>query len=406
MKPLRRPELAAGLLTVGAMLAAFAIANSPLRSLYELVHHTPVALRVGTLYVEKPLILWINEGLMVFFFLLVALEIKREALAGHLASASRISLPVIAALGGMLAPAGIYWLLAAGEPGAERGWAVPIATDTVLALAALNALGAAIPGALKAFLTAFAIFDDLGAIAILAVLFTRDLSLASLAVAAVALAALAWLNRRGVARTSAYVVVGLVLWAAVLESGVHATLAGFLIGLALPLRTGDGASPLAAAESGLRPWVAFGVVPVFAFFNAGITVVGTPQLGALSVAVVMGTAAGLVLGKPLGIVGAAWLATRLGAGRLAAGVRWLHVCGAALLGGIGFTMSLFFAGLAFGANDVLVLSAKIGVLAGSLLAAVLGMGLLWLVARRLTLPRWEGPYCREAMKPIKENCND
>jgi NhaA family Na+:H+ antiporter len=384
MKALRRPELTSGLLAVAAVLAALAIANSSLRPLYDLVHHTPVALRVGALYVEKPLIAWINEGLMVFFFLLVALEIKREALAGHLASRARIALPAIAALGGMLVPAGVYWLLAAGEPGAEQGWAVPIATDTVLALAALNALGAAAPAAVKAFLTAFAIFDDLGAIVILAMLFTAHLSVASLLVAAGALAVLAWLNRRGVTRPSAYVVAGVVLWAAVLESGVHATLAGFLIGLALPLRTREGATPLASAEKGLRPWVAFGVVPVFAFFNAGVALIGAPEARALSAAVVAGTAAGLVLGKPVGIMGAAWLAVRLRAGTLPDGVRWPHVLGAALLGGIGFTMSLFFAALAFGTNEVLVLSAKVGVLSGSLVAAMLGVGLLWLHGRRGT----------------------
>ena len=389
MKGLWRPELASGLLAVGAVLAALAIANSPLRPLYDLVHHTPVALRVGALYVEKPLIAWINEGLMVFFFLLVALELKREALAGHLASRSRIALPAIAAFGGMLVPASVYWLFAAGEPGAGQGWAVPIATDTVLAIAALNALGSAVPNALKAFLTAFAIFDDLGAIAILAVLFTADLSVASLLIAAGALAVLAWLNRRGVARPSAYVVAGVVLWAAVLESGVHATLAGFLIGLALPLRTRRGATPLASAEKGLRPWVAFGVVPVFAFFNAGIAVIGAPEARALSAAVVAGTAAGLVVGKPVGIMGAAWLATRLRAGALPDGVRWPHIFGAALLGGIGFTMSLFFAALAFGANQALVLSAKVGVLSGSFIAAVLGMGFLWLEARR-----WRDPPAR------------
>jgi len=368
-------------LTVAAMLAALAMVNSPLAPLYQLIHHTPLAVRLGALQIEKPLILWINEGLMVFFFLLVALEIKREVLEGHLASPARVALPGLAALGGMLVPAAIYLWFTWNSGIAARGWAIPTATDTVLALAALNVLGARVPPAVRAFLLALAIFDDLGAIAILAVLFTKTLSITSLIVAAGALFVLVWLNRSGVTRGSAYVAAGVVLWLAVLESGVHATLAGVLIGLAVPLRVdARRPSPLRAAEQGLGPWVALAVVPLFAFFNAGVQL-SVPS-GGLSAAVVFGPALALLVGKPAGILGASWAAIRLGVARLPRGAGWAHTAGAAILAGIGFTMSLFFAGLAFGTLDALALSAKIGVLAGSLMSAALGIALLAVVGRR------------------------
>lgn len=383
---LQHPEKASGALTVAAMVAAFAIVNSPLRQLYDLVHHTPLAVRVGALLVEKPLILWINEGLMVFFFLLIALEIKREVLEGHLASPARIALPALGALGGMLAPVAIYLLLTYSDAAAARGWVVPIATDTVLALAALNVLGTRVPPAARTFLLALAIFDDLGAIVIIAVLFTKSLSVPSLLVAACALLVLAGLNRFGVTRTSAYVAAGIALWLAVLESGVHATLAGFLIGLAIPLHTdGRRPSPLRAAEQGLRPWVALGIVPLFAFFNAGVRVVDMPP-AELSAAIAMGTALALIVGKPAGILSASWLSVRLGLAQLPHGTRWPHLTGASMLAGIGFTMSLFFAGLAFGTNDALALSAKIGILAGSVVSAVLGITFLAVATASRTEP--------------------
>lgn len=383
---LRQPEKLSGLLTVLAIAAALAMANSPLRGLYELVHHTPVAIRVGELMVEKPLVLWINEGLMVFFFLLVALELKREALEGHLASPALVALPAFAAAGGMLVPAVVYLGFTWGDPIASRGWAIPAATDTVLALAALHAMGTRVPASVKVFLTALAIFDDLGAIVILAALFTRDLSFVSLLLAAAAALAIAVLNRRRVARTSAYVVLGVTAWIAVLESGVHATLAGVLIGLAIPMRApGPRDSPLLAAERGLRPWVALGVVPLFAFFNAGLVL---PALGSaeISAAVAFGAGAGLLLGKQAGILAAAWIAVRLGIARLPEGAGWMHIYGAGLMAGIGFTMSLFFAAVVFANQPALSLSAKVGVLGGSLASAILGTVFLVLASRRARRP--------------------
>ena len=377
---LQHPEKVSGALTVTAMLAAFAMVNSPFRPLYQFVHHTPVSARVGSLMLEKPLILWINEGLMVFFFLLVALEIKREVLEGHLASPTKVALPIMAALGGMIGPAAIYLLFVWGDPAAAGGWAIPSATDTVLALAALNVLGARVPVAARTFLLALAIFDDLGAIIVLAALYTKSLSVPSLIVAAGALLLLAALNRFGVTRSSVHATAGIALWLAVLESGVHATLAGFLIGLAIPLRTdGQMPSPLRAAETGLRPWVALGVVPVFAFFNSGISLLDT-LASPLSLVVVFGTALALLLGKPAGTLRFAWVSVRLRLARLPQGARWSQLAGASMLAGIGFTRSLFFAGVAFGDNDSLALSAKIGVIVGSLASAVMGIGYLALMA--------------------------
>jgi len=377
-----RPERTSGLLTLAAMLIAIAMANSPLKAVYDAVHHTSVGLSVGAWQIERPLILWINEGLLVFFFVLVALEIKREVLVGHLASMARATLPLAGAVGGMVVPAALYLAFNGQDAAAARGWPIPMATDTVLALAALHALGARVPGAVVAFLTATAIFDDLGAIAVLALLFSESISQPALLAAIAATLALVGLNRLGISRLSAYLLGGLALWAAVLASGIHATVAGFIIGLAVPLRTrGPVRSPLRALEQGLRPWVALVIVPVFALFNAGIRLVDLAP-GTVSVAVVVGTVAALVIGKPVGILGAAWLASRLGYAQRSPGVQWRHIAGAALLAGIGFTMSLFFAGLAFGPRAALTASATLGVLVGSLLSAGAGLAFLTLASGR------------------------
>lgn len=379
---MQRPERASGLLTLAAMLLAIVTVNSPLRPLYDAIHHTPVGIRVGAWQVERPLILWINEGLMVFFFLLVALEIKREVLQGHLASRARVALPLIAAAGGMVVPALVYLAFTWGDPDAARGWPIPMATDTVLALAALRALGTRIPAAVAAFLTALAIFDDLGAIAVLALLFSQSISLQAMLTAIAVALALVWINRRRVTRLSAYLLGGIVLWAAILAAGIHATVAGFVIGLTIPLGNhGQGRSPLMALERGLKPWVALVIVPVFALFNAGIRLVDiAPDTVATGVAI--GTAAALAFGKPAGVLLASWLAVRAGLAQLPIGAGWANVAGAALLAGIGFTMSLFFAGLAFGGRETMTLAATLGVLIGSLISALAGLAFLTFVARR------------------------
>ncbi|MBQ0744933.1 MAG: Na+/H+ antiporter NhaA [Marinobacter sp.] len=374
-------ERAAGLVTVGAMLLALVLANTPLREFYRFLHHTPVSVQVGALGIDKPLILWINDGLMVFFFLLMGVELKREMLGGLLGSIQQVALPGIAAIGGMLLPALIYLLVNGTEGIAAHGWAVPTATDIVLALAVLSLFSKRVPPALRVFLMALAVFDDLGAIVIIALFYTERLAGEALLIAGIAVAGLTFLNRLRVMRALPYVLLGLVLWLAVLKSGVHATLAGVVIALAIPARTKDGHrenSPLNRTYHDLRRWVTFGVVPVFAFFNAGIAVRGDSEgFGN----VFLGVTLGLLLGKQLGVFTFAWLAIRLRLARLPTGVRWWHLYGVAVLAGIGFTMSLFIAGLAFDAPAALTV-ARQGVLLASAVAALLGGAVL-----ATTLPR-------------------
>jgi NhaA family Na+:H+ antiporter len=382
IKDLSRSQRIAGLATLGAMLLAVVLDNSPAREWYDVVHHLPVSVRVAEFAIDKPLILWINEGLMVFFFLLIALELKREILEGQLSTPRAIATPGFAALGGMVVPALIYTAFNAGDPVAMRGWAIPAATDTVLALTVLTLLGARVPASLKVFLTALAIFDDLGAILVIALFYTERLATPSLVMAAFGIAALIGLNVFNVTRTAAYVIVGVVLWVAVLKSGVHATLAGVAIGLAIPMRVtqaGRSFSPLRDAEHALYPWVALGVVPAFAFFNSGI-VLSLSITNALGSSTALGIVLGLFAGKQLGIFGATWLAVRLGLARLPEATSWRQVYGVAVVAGIGFTMSLFIAGLAF-TDPEAFRSARLSVIIGSVLSAAAGVAVLWPASR-------------------------
>lgn len=368
-----RFEQASGLLIIVAILLGLVAANSPLSALYEAVHHAPIHVGVGPFVINEPLIAWINEGLMVFFFLLVGLEIKRELLEGHLSTARCAALPAFAALGGMAVPAAIYAGLNWADPVAVRGWAIPTATDIVLALGMLSLLGSRVPVSLKVFLAALAIFDDIGAVLIIGLFYGEEISLVPLLVATFALAGVALLNVFRITRPAAYVAVGLVLWVAMLEAGVEAALAGVLIALAVPLHLPDSrvSSPLRETERRLHPWAVLVVVPLFAFFNAGIAIDGD-IFAMFFTPVSLGVAGGLFLGKQLGVLGVAWLAVRLGLGQLPAGVSWGQIYGAALLAGIGFTMSLFVASLAF-FDVALIVSAKMAILIGSLLSAVAGL---------------------------------
>ena len=382
LQKLFRFEQASGLLIVAAILLGLVAANSPLSALYEAVHHTPVHVGFGPLVLNKPLIGWINEGLMVFFFLLVSLEIKRELLEGHLSTPRRAALPAFAAFGGMIVPAAIYAGLNWADPVAIRGWAIPTATDIVLALGVLSLLGSRVPVSLKVFLTALAIFDDIGAVLIIGLFYGDEISLVPLLLAAVAVAGLVLVNVLRVTRPAVYVVVGLVLWVAMLEAGVEAALAGVLIALAVPLHLPDShvSSPLRETERRLHPWAVLVIVPLFAFFNAGVAIdasVSTSLFNSVS----LGILGGLFVGKQIGVAGAAWLAVRLGLGQLPAGVSWGQIYGAALLAGIGFTMSLFVASLAF-SDAALIASAKIAVLVASFLSAVAGLGVIWLTTRK------------------------
>jgi NhaA family Na+:H+ antiporter len=371
-------ESAGGIVLALAALAALVVSNSPLGAWYQSFIGLRGEVRIADpwLVLSKPLAVWVNDLWMAVFFFIVGLEIKREMLAGELASVRQAVLPVAAAVGGMIVPALIYAALNHADPVALRGWAIPMATDIAFALGVVVLLGARVPASLKIFLTAVAIIDDLGAIAVIALFYTADLSLPMLLAAGAGIAVLFALNRARVASIGPYVVVGLVVWVCVLKSGVHATLAGVVTALAIPLRDREGGSPLETAEHALHPWVAFGVLPAFAFVNAGVVLEGVAP-AALLQGVPLGIAAGLVLGKAAGVFGASWLLIRFTGARLPEGASWRQFFAVAVLCGIGFTMSLFIGGLAFAGQAAgYATQVKLGVLGGSLLAALAGTALL------------------------------
>ncbi|MBK3785679.1 Na+/H+ antiporter NhaA [Paraburkholderia aspalathi] len=365
-------ESAGGLLLMAAAVLALIFSNSPLRHAYEDLLKIPVEVRFGSLIVAKPLLLWINDGLMAIFFLLVGLEVKREVLEGELSTPAQIVLPVVAGVGGMVVPALIYLIINRGNGAALNGWAIPTATDIAFALGILSLLGDRVPVSLKIFLTAVAIADDLGAIVIIALFYTADLSITMLLFAVGAIAVLIALNLLKITRIAPYVIVGVILWVFVLKSGVHATLAGVAIAFAVPLRTKDahGHAPLHQLEHSLHPWVAFGVLPIFAFANAGVSFAGV-TLAALAAPLPLGIAAGLFVGKLVGVCGASAALVRLGLARLPEGVSWPQLVGVAALCGVGFTMSLFIGSLAFEGPEYFT-PLRLGVIAGSTLSGVTG----------------------------------
>ena len=371
-------ESASGILMIAAALIAMLAANSPLAGLYSELLDTTVAIQVGALSINKPLLLWVNDGMMAVFFFLVGLEIKREVMEGELSSVSQIVLPGVAALGGMLVPATIYVWMNWGNPTALDGWAIPVATDIAFTLALLSVFGRRVPTALKVFLLTLAIFDDLAAIVIIALFYSGDLSLSALFIAAIALLIAIIMNRSGVSRTSSYILLGLVLWIAVLKSGVHATLAGILIAFCIPMRDRQGNSPLCELENDLHAPVAFVILPLFAFANAGLSLAGM-SVEQLTHPVTLGVISGLFVGKPLGILVFVGLAVGLGFVRLPRHVNWTQLLGVACACGIGFTMSLFIAGLAFehGSGDYFS-GDRLGILAGSSLSALVALVLLHL----------------------------
>ncbi len=383
LKTFLKLESASGILLMIAAVAAMAVANSPAQALYQALFEVPVEVRIGALQIAKPLLLWINDGLMAVFFLLVGLELKREVLEGNLSDPSQIALPAVAALGGMLLPAGIYAFFNWGDPIAIHGWAIPAATDIAFALGVLALVGRGVPVGLKVFLLTLAILDDFGAIAIIAVAYTDQLSTGSLAMAAVAIAVLALLNRCRVLSIAPYILVGVVLWVAVLKSGVHATLAGVALAFFIPMKGQDeDDSPLRRLEHDLHPAVAFGIVPLFAFANAGVSLEGVTLASAFA-PVPLGIAAGLFVGKTVGVFGFAWASIRLGIGRLPEGATWASLFGVAMLCGIGFTMSLFIASLALDQGGPAYEAAtRIGILGGSMVSAICGYLLLRVVTPR------------------------
>lgn len=372
-----RLESAGGILLLLSTLLAMLIANSPLSHFYEGLLDTTVAVQVGALEINKPLLLWVNDGLMAVFFFLIGLEIKREIVEGELSSFSQIVLPGAGAIGGMVVPAAIYAWLNWGDPVALDGWAIPVATDIAFALALLGVFGSRVPIALKVFLLTLAIFDDLAAIVIIAIFYSGDLSLNALYISVVALIVAVTMNRMGVTRTSSYILLGVILWIAVLKSGVHATLAGVLIAFCVPMRDEDGKSPLRELEHDLHGPVAFAILPIFAFANAGL-VLTDMSLADLAHPVTMGVVSGLLIGKPLGILFFVGLAVSLRFAQLPKNVSWLQVVAIAFACGIGFTMSLFIAGLAFehGSGEYFGLD-RLGILVGSILSALTAYVLLY-----------------------------
>ncbi|SHI15258.1 Na+/H+ antiporter NhaA [Ferrimonas marina] len=374
-------DSAGGIILMMVVAIAMVLANSPLSGLYDAFLNTPVQMRIGTLDIDKPMLLWINDGLMALFFMLIGLEVKRELLQGALSSPSKAALPTIAAIGGLLVPAAVFLVFNMGDDIARVGWAIPAATDIAFALGILALLGSRVPVALKVFLLALAIIDDLLVIMIIALFYSDNLSLSALAVSALATAALVGLNRRGERALLPYMLIGVVLWVAVLKSGVHATLAGVILAFTLPLGKDDkGHCPSNHLEHALHPWSTFLILPVFAFANAGVSLSG---MGLADVAspLPIGIALGLLLGKPVGIMLFSAVAVALRMASLPEGLRWVHLLGVAFLCGVGFTMAMFVSSLSFEAGLVEADLARMGILIGSAAAAIAG----YLMLKR-TLP--------------------
>ncbi len=372
-------ESSAGILLIFTTILALLFSNSLLAPIYQGFLHIPVEIRVGPLQIAKSLYHWVNDGLMTIFFLLIGLEVKREILEGHLSSIREVALPAIAAIGGMAVPAAVYLFFNWGDPVAGNGWAIPTATDIAFALGILSLLGKRVPVSLKIFLMALAIIDDLGAIVIIALFYTTDLSTLSISVAAAALAVLFLLNRFGVAKKAAYFMVGTVLWISVLKSGVHATLAGVALAFTIPLTArgedGQPISPLKEIEHNLHFWVAFLILPLFAFVNAGVNMTEI-SIDQMAGPVPLGILLGLFLGKQLGVFGFSWVAIRLGLAKLPEGSNWRQFYAVSVLTGIGFTMSLFITSLAFSDDSLFQFTDRLAILLGSFASGLLGYLLL------------------------------
>jgi len=372
-------ESAPGMLLIFATVLALLFSNTFMGPLYESFLHIPVEIRVGSLHLDKSLYHWVNDGLMAIFFLLIGLEVKREILEGNLSSLRQIALPGIAAIGGMIVPAVIYLMFNQNHPIAVNGWAIPTATDIAFALAILSLLGKRIPVSLKIFLMALAIIDDLGAIVIIALFYTTDLSMLSIVVALMSLIVLIALNMFGVTRKAAYFIVGTILWVSVLKSGVHATLAGVALAFTIPLNGKDEnkqpVSPLKDLEHGLHYWVAFFILPLFAFVNAGVNFTDI-SLHQMSGSVPLGIMMGLFIGKQLGVFGFSWVAIKLKWAELPKGSSWLQLYGVSLLTGIGFTMSLFIVSLAFEDDQIFQYTDKLAILIGSFMSGIAGYFIL------------------------------
>lgn len=371
-------ESAGGIILIVSALLAIILANTPLQSYYALLIDTPVEIRIGALQIAKPLLLWINDGLMAVFFFLVGLELKRELIEGELSDMRNIILPGVGAIGGMAIPALLYAYFNSGDEIAMQGWAIPAATDIAFALGVLSLLGSRVPIAIKIFLTSLAIFDDIGAILIIAIFYTQKISMTALVIVVISIVILMLFNRRHVESKSAYVLIGIVMWVAMLKSGVHATLAGVILAMFIPMRSiiEPDTSPLKDMEHDLHSVVAFFILPIFAFANAGINFSGV-GLEQISHSVPLGIALGLFVGKQVGIFGFCWLAIKMKLTHLPSDMTWGSLYGTAALCGIGFTMSLFVGSLAFEETSVnLLFDERLGIILGSLASGIMGFLIL------------------------------
>jgi len=368
-------ESSAGILLIFVTILALFLQNGFLTEFYTNFLHTPVEIRFGNLQIAKPLLLWVNDGLMAIFFFIIGLEVKREVMEGHLSSLKQIALPGIAAVGGMIIPALVFIMFNKGESFAMNGWAVPTATDIAFALGILSLLGPRVPVSLKIFLMALAIIDDLGAIVIIALFYTAELSTVSITISAIALIILFIMNRMDVAIKSAYIVVGIVLWVSVLKSGVHATLAGVTLAFMIPLaskdKEGNSFSMAKEMEHDLHKWVAFFILPLFAFVNAGVDLKSI-SIDEMFGPVPMGIMLGLFIGKQVGVFGFSWLAIKMGIASLPKESNWTMLYGVSALTGIGFTMSLFVDTLAYNDTQIYHYADKLAILLGSLFSGLLG----------------------------------
>ncbi|WP_192877106.1 Na+/H+ antiporter NhaA [Haemophilus haemolyticus] len=366
-------ESAGGILLLFSAAVAMLLANSPLSSQYNDFLNLPVSLQIGSFSINKTLIHWINDGFMAVFFVLVGMEVKKELFEGALSSYQQAIFPAIAAVGGMIVPALVYWFIAKQDPSLANGWAIPMATDIAFALGIMALLSKQVPLPLKIFLLALAIIDDLGAIVVIALFFSHELSVQALIFSGVSILTLVLLNRFRVSALCAYMVVGTILWASVLKSGVHATLAGVIIGFCIPLKGKKGERPLHDFEHILAPWSSFVILPLFAFANAGVSFDGI-DVSMISSPLLLAIACGLIIGKPVGIFGFSYISVKLGLAKLPDGINFKQIFAVAVLCGIGFTMSMFLASLAFDADageSVNTLS-RLGILLGSTVSATLG----------------------------------
>lgn len=373
-----RMESASGIFLMFAAALAMILANSPLSVWYDLIIDTPVQVSIGELVVAKPLLLWINDGLMAIFFFLVGLELKREVIEGELSQMRKVVLPGFGAIGGMVVPAAIYLIINSGDNSATSGWAIPAATDIAFALGILSLLGSRVPISVKIFLTSLAIFDDIGAIIIIAAFYTDQISFLSLLVAGLCVPALFALNRYGVSARTLYLAIGVVMWVAMLKSGVHATLTGVILALFIPMRDKNdpNARPLQDWEHDLHSLVAFAILPIFAFANAGISLAGVGFEQVMH-GVPLGITLGLFLGKQIGVFGMCWIAIKLKLTDMPEGMNWVSMYGTGILCGVGFTMSLFIGSLAFESSGIdRIFDERLGILIGSLLSGIFGYLLL------------------------------